>query len=114
MNSTDVLSLLNPSPSTLNATVENANFTTIDATKLANATEIDPTLAASPSEWVAGVEPGLGSGIACPCNCTYVSYGCCDSTTAIVFESSQMRLGAIQMQAGMFCNLTNGEAQNIS
>ena len=113
-NTTDKISLLSASPLTLNATTKNTNITTIDLTKLANATEIDATLAANPSEWVAGVEPGVGSGVACPCNCTYVSYGCCDSTTGNVFESVHMRLGAIWMPAGMVCNLTNGEAQRIS
>ncbi len=105
LNSTETTSLLNMS---------SIDSTTTDLTVLANVTDINSTLAAYPSDWVAGVEVTQDSGVPCPCNCTYVSYACCGSTTGIIYEPPQMRLGAIRMPAGMICNETTGEAQKIS
>ena len=105
LNSTETTSLLNSS---------STDSTTTDSTVLANATDINSTLAANPSDWIAGVEVTQDSGVPCPCNCTYVSYACCGSTTGIIYEPAQMRLGAIRMPTGMVCNETTGKAQKIS
>lgn len=105
LNSTEALATLNSNSTDSTAT----SFTVIT-----NATDINSTLAANPSDWIAGVEVGPDSGVPCPCNCTYVSNACCGSTTGIIYEPPQMRLGAIRMPTGMVCNETTGEAQKIS
>lgn len=33
--------------------------------------------------------------VACPCNASYVSYSCCDSTDGIVHEAPEMKLGVL-------------------
>lgn len=105
LNSTEILPTLNSS---------STGFTTTNSTVVANATDLNSSLAANPSDWIAGVDVGRGSGVPCPCNCTYVSYACCGSTTGVVYESPQMRLGAIRMPTGMVCNEATGEAQKPS
>ena len=38
-----------------------------------------------------------GDRIACPCNATYVSYGCCGSGTGIVWETPDQKLGELRV-----------------
>lgn len=48
-------------------------------------------------------------GLACPCNCTYVSKACCISD-GIVHEAPSMKLGALQPPtSNVGCNATIGE-----
>ena len=50
--------------------------------------------------------------LACPCNCTYVSEACCNSTSGIVYEAPNLRLGSVQApSANLTCNATTGDFQ---
>ena len=40
-----------------------------------------------------------GDRVACPCNATYVSYGCCESRTGIVWETPDKKLGELKASA---------------
>ncbi|KAL9027493.1 MAG: hypothetical protein Q9196_003995 [Gyalolechia fulgens] len=46
--------------------------------------------------WSEGPGPGLLSEHVCPCNCTYVSKGCCTSDSGIVYEERRKYLGALR------------------
>lgn len=51
---------------------------------------------------------------ACPCNCTYVSHGCCASVDGMVQEAPSMRLGALKMPNGGTCKAVSGKAGNAT
>ena len=46
------------------------------------------------SSWTGG-KRDLGLAIACPCNTTYVSHGCCSSKNGLVWESPDKLLGTV-------------------
>ena len=50
-------------------------------------------------------------GVACPCNCTYVSKACCSAGAGIVQEAPALRLGAVRPPAGQSCNSSTGQLQ---
>lgn len=47
----------------------------------------------------AGFFAANGERVACPCNATYVSYGCCGSETGIVWETPDKKLGELKASA---------------
>ena len=55
------------------------------------------------------------TGLACPCNCTYVSKACCFSKSGMVHEAPSLKLGALQPPKSlMVCNPTNGQFQLVA
>ena len=44
-------------------------------------------------------EDAKGAPLACPCNSSYVSYACCNSTDGIVFEPASSKLGTLDLTA---------------
>lgn len=55
------------------------------------------------------------TGMACPCNCTYVSDACCSSVSGIVYETASFKLGVLEPpDSQTFCNTTTGEFQGTS
>lgn len=52
------------------------------------------------------------TGLACPCNCTYVSKACCFSNSGMVFEAPSLKLGALQPpNSSMVCSPMSGQFQ---
>ena len=70
--------------------------------------EIDPNITNVIEPISASVVPIIDeSTMACPCNCSYVSKACCLSTSGIVFEASNLKLGALlPPNNSTFCNST--------
>ena len=55
----------------------------------------------------------ISSPLACPCNCTYASYGCCLSPKGLVFEeSSKKAQTVIQGPPNQCCDQTTGNWTN--
>lgn len=48
------------------------------------------------------IEGGLAGDRPCPCNCTYVSRGCCNSTTGILHEAPGLKLGTLKAPNSSF------------
>ena len=71
----------------------------------ANATESNPALNSTLME-------DAKIDLACPCNCTYVSKACCNSTSGIIYEAPELRLGSVQApSANLTCNPMTGDFQ---
>ena len=55
------------------------------------------------------IQGGLADDSPCPCNCTYVSRGCCNSTTGILHEAPGLKLGMLKAPNSSFvCDAGTG------
>ena len=56
--------------------------------------------------------PESTAGLACPCNCTYVSKACCESPSGFVYEAPGLRLGSLQAPSvELTCDAMTGDFQ---
>ena len=88
----------------------------LTSTNLVNITGISNTSAsAAASAFNApSLSGGTNTGLACPCNCTYVSKACCLSDSGTVYEAPNLKLGALHPpNSSMICDPTSGQFQLV-
>lgn len=88
----------------------------VNSTNLINVTGVlNSSASAAASAFNAtSISGGNSTGLACPCNCTYVSKACCSSDSGTVYEAPNLKLGALHApNSSMVCDATSGQFQLV-